>query len=144
MRVCLVKDLISFTEDSLRTNWRTKSIQHVDWVRNIFIYCISSTKYLSFTELNGSSIFCTGTKSQQLFRRFKPNMIYFIDVFGVHPKLGQLTFHLGSLRLYHSNKNLTIPLVDGRTGHGKLSQSNDLITFSYKVFIFFHSLLNCL
>lgn len=68
-----------------------------------------------------------------MFRRFKPNMNYFIDVFGVHPKLSQLTLHLGSLKMWHSHKNNTIPLYDGRTGHGKLSQSNDLITFSFKV-----------
>lgn len=60
-------------------------------------------------------------------------MNYYIDVFGVHPNLSQLTFHLGSLRMWHSNKNFTIPLAEGRTGHGKLSQSNDLVTFSFKV-----------
>lgn len=84
-------------------------------------------------DANGTSIFCTGTKSQQIFRRFKPNMNYYIDVFGVHPNLSHLTFHLGSHRMWHSNKNFTISLTEGRTGQGKLSQLNDLVTFSYKV-----------
>lgn len=82
---------------------------------------------------DGTTIIYTGNRSQQLFKRFKPNMHYYVDIFGIHKKLNYLTFHLGSIRMWHSNKNLSTPLYDGRTGHGKLSQFNDLLTFSFKV-----------
>lgn len=125
-----------FLHDGFSANKRTRNLNAKRLGKQKLLYKVRKHLESLFSlDSNGTSIFCSGTRSQQLFRRFKPNMNYYIDVFGVHPNLSQFTFHLGSNRMWYSNKNFTIPLLEGRPGQGKLSQLNDLITFSYKVWI---------
>uniref|UniRef100_A0A1A9X4A5 Protein NDNF n=1 Tax=Glossina brevipalpis TaxID=37001 RepID=A0A1A9X4A5_9MUSC len=54
-----------------------------------------------------TNVICTGSRTQQVIRGLATNYIYYLDVFGVHTKKQNLTFHLSSSSVYFNRTHPT-------------------------------------
>lgn len=73
-----------------------------------------------------------GTKSRQILRNLKQNQQYFIDLFGVHTTLNNLSFTLRSTNIWF-NRSDPIVIADGKIVTAKLSEFGRQLVFSFRV-----------
>lgn len=73
-----------------------------------------------------------GTKSRQILRNLKQNQQYFIDLFGVHTNLNNLSFPLRSTSIWF-NRSDPIVITDGKIVTARLSEFGRQLVFSFRV-----------
>ncbi|CAD7011379.1 unnamed protein product, partial [Ceratitis capitata] len=78
------------------------------------------------------NIICTGAHTQQLLRGVLPNRTYYLDVFGVHTRRQNLTFHIASAQVEY-NRTHPLSLSDDMLSMKKISGLNGIQVFSFKV-----------
>lgn len=88
--------------------------------------------YVIHTDPNGVTVTCTGKRNRQILKGLLPAREYFIDVFGVHTKLDNLTFNLKSTSIWF-NRTKPIVLSDDDVVTTKLSELGRQSVFSFKV-----------
>lgn len=79
-----------------------------------------------------AGIACTGHRNKQIVQGLLPNRKYIVDLFGVHAKIGGMTFKLGSTTVLF-NHSAPIELIDGRSELGKLTRFDRKAVFTFKV-----------
>lgn len=88
--------------------------------------------YFFVIDPNIITILYTGPKTQQIIKGLIPNMKYYIDIFGIHTKLRNLTFLLKSTTTWF-NRTHPIQLVDDIMTIRKIPATTSASVFSYKV-----------
>lgn len=73
-----------------------------------------------------------GEKNKQLLQGLKSNHKYFIDIFGIRPKIDKLTFKLASTQIYY-NRTKPLKLNDGYIETGKITDIEKKSLFVFKV-----------
>ncbi|KAL9874639.1 protein NDNF isoform X3 [Glossina fuscipes] len=79
-----------------------------------------------------TNVICTGSRTQQVIRGLAINYIYYLDVFGVHTKRENLTFHLSSSSVYF-NRTQPTALKTHALNIVKISGLHGIQVFSYKI-----------
>ncbi|XP_037809199.1 uncharacterized protein LOC119601966 [Lucilia sericata] len=79
-----------------------------------------------------TNVICTGSRTQQLIRGLAPNYIYYLDIFGVHTKRQNLTFHIASSTM-HFNRTHPAVLRANNLNIVKISGMHGVQVFSFKI-----------
>ncbi|XP_058979717.1 uncharacterized protein LOC131802938 [Musca domestica] len=79
-----------------------------------------------------TNVICTGSRTHQLIRGLAPNYEYFLDVFGIHTKRQNLTFHIASSTI-HFNRTHPALLKANSLSIVKISGLHGVQVFSFKV-----------
>ncbi|XP_065368741.1 uncharacterized protein nord [Calliphora vicina] len=79
-----------------------------------------------------TNVICTGSRTQQLIRGLAPNYIYYLDVFGVHTKRQNLTFHIASSTM-HFNRTHPAVLRANNLNMVKIAGMHGVQVFSFKI-----------
>ncbi|XP_075168674.1 neuron derived neurotrophic factor nord [Haematobia irritans] len=79
-----------------------------------------------------TNVICTGSRTQQLIRGLAPNYVYYLDVFGIHTKRQNLTFHIVSSTM-HFNRTHPAILKANTLSVVKISGLHGVQVFSFKV-----------
>lgn len=80
----------------------------------------------------GNGIACTGQRNKQIVQGLLPNRKYIVDLFGVHAKIGGMTFKLGTTTILF-NRSTPTELIDSRNEMGKLTRFDRKAVFIFKV-----------
>ncbi|XP_069964473.1 protein NDNF [Bactrocera oleae] len=83
-------------------------------------------------DVRNVNIICTGAHTQQLLRGVLPNLTYYLDIFGVHTRRQNLTFHIASTQVDY-NRTHPVALSDNMLTMRKISGLNGVQVFSFKV-----------
>ncbi|XP_067633214.1 protein NDNF [Eurosta solidaginis] len=78
------------------------------------------------------NIICTGSHTQQLLRGVLPNHTYYLDVFGVHTRRQNLTFHIASMEV-DFNRTHPVSLRANMLTMKKISGLHGVQVFSFKI-----------
>lgn len=78
------------------------------------------------------TVICTGRKSRQIVKGLVPNKKYYIDLFGVHTKLENLTFLLNSSFIWF-NRSRPVNLQNDSLFTFQLPETGRQAVFVYKV-----------
>ncbi|XP_053963480.1 uncharacterized protein LOC128866627 [Anastrepha ludens] len=79
-----------------------------------------------------TNIVCTGAHTQQLLRGVLPNHTYYLDVFGVHTRRQNLTFHIASTQV-DFNRTHPVSLRANMLTMKKISGLHGVQVFSFKI-----------
>ncbi|KAM7342063.1 neuron derived neurotrophic factor nord isoform 1-T4 [Cochliomyia hominivorax] len=79
-----------------------------------------------------TNVICTGSRTQQLIRGLAPNYIYYLDVFGVHTKRQNLTFHIASSTMHFNRTHPTV-LRPNNLKMEKITGIHGVQVFSFKI-----------
>uniref|UniRef100_A0A1I8PFM8 Protein NDNF n=1 Tax=Stomoxys calcitrans TaxID=35570 RepID=A0A1I8PFM8_STOCA len=79
-----------------------------------------------------TNVICTGSRTQQLIRGLAPNYVYHLDVFGIHTKRQNLTFHIVSSTMDFNRTHPAI-LKANTLSVVKISGLHGVQVFSFKV-----------
>lgn len=91
--------------------------------------------FLSSTDpRQGTGIACTGQRNKLIVQRLMPNRKYIVDLFGVHAKIGGMTFKLGSTTVLF-NRTAPIELIEGRSEFGKLTRFDRKAVYIFRVWL---------
>lgn len=92
-------------------------------------------KFLNFfaiSDATGNGVACTGQRNKQIVQGLLPNRKYIVDLFGVHAKIGGMTFKLGTTTVLF-NRSTPIELSDDRSELGKLTRFDRKAVYTFKV-----------
>ncbi|XP_017470266.1 PREDICTED: uncharacterized protein LOC108361966, partial [Rhagoletis zephyria] len=78
-----------------------------------------------------TNIICTGPHTQQLLKGVLPNLTYYLDVFGVHTRRQNLTFHIASTQV-DFNRTHPVSLRANMFTMKKISGLHGVQVFSFK------------
>ncbi|XP_037950411.1 uncharacterized protein LOC119681324 [Teleopsis dalmanni] len=79
-----------------------------------------------------TNIICTGNRTQQTIRAVVPNRIYFLDLFGVHTKQQNLTFHIAATKVHFTRTHPTT-LRSNLLSMEKINGAHGVQVFSFKI-----------
>ncbi|XP_055908609.1 protein NDNF [Eupeodes corollae] len=79
-----------------------------------------------------TNVICTGSRTQQVLKGLTPNTTYFVDIFGVHTKRQNLTFHIAATTVKF-NRTHPSSLRENDLSVEKISGMTSVSVFSFKV-----------
>lgn len=74
---------------------------------------------------------CTGQRNRVTFQGLIPHENYFVDVFGIHMKIFDFIFKLGTLKV-NFDRSHPIELNSDRIEIGKINKFNRKLVYSYR------------
>lgn len=79
-----------------------------------------------------TNVICTGSRTQQLIKGLAPDYIYYLDVFGVHTKRQNLTFHIANSTMHFNRTHPTV-LRQNSFHIERIAEMHGVRVFSFKV-----------